>query len=98
MTPPKWDEWPYYPIIDGDGRFTNGREAGCWAAGVINAIPEKCGIVEIPNDYLAGALVAMVENGLNVEAYTHSENRDRRSLRVRSAWVQWLPIPDTAEG
>lgn len=85
---PKPGEWPYFFA---PSWLRNGREAGCWLAGVVSVIPEKCAHVVVADDRVAGAVHAMVEGGLQVRSYSHRDGATSESgettFEVRS--IRW---------
>lgn len=84
---PQMGDWPYWPT---NSNWRNGREAGAYAAGLIAASPEKCGLVEVRKEHSDGAVISMVNAGLTVEAY--SETESMRTFKARVAWLVWLPL------
>lgn len=84
---PKYGEWPYW--VEGSPRWRNGREAGAHASGLVAASPEKCGHVEVPNDFADGAALSMISAGMSVEGYSSGETT--QTFCVRCAWLVWEP-------
>lgn len=87
--PTRHDAWPFYRIREGEWR--NGREAGAWLAGVVVAIPEKCARVELDDKLADGAALAMLNGGLRVESFAHSDTTS--VFAVCSAFAVWGAEP-----
>lgn len=78
-------EWPFFRA---PAWLRNGREAGAWAVGCIDCIPEKCAHVQVPTDYVAGATHALIEGSMMVRS--HSFGDATTTLEVRCAWQEFV--------
>lgn len=75
--------WPYYSLSADDERWRNGREAGAWIAGVVQASTEKCAQVALPENWSDGAVCAMVRHGCIVQSYSRNDDEKTRMYLVR---------------
>lgn len=89
--PESLDAWPHYYLGANAHQWKNGRESGAWISGIVNGIPEKCAKVEIEAEWLAGAIVAMLEGGLCVGPYAGSDKTI--TVEVWVAYLPWGPEP-----
>lgn len=87
--PASWEAWPIYKIGEAEGRWRGGREAGAWIAGLVSSIPEKCARITVEKDWIAGAIMAMIEGGLAVSPY--ATNDTAGTYEVWSAVLTWGP-------
>lgn len=83
--PASYGDWPHYYLGDQAHQWRNGREGGAWLAGIVNGIPEKCARVEIANEWIAGAVLAMLEGGLAIGPYAKNEGAETFEV-----WVNFL--------
>lgn len=93
---PEWHEWPatssdwpFYLLGEEAHQWRNGREGGAWLAGIVNGVPEKCAKVEVEDEWLAGAVLAMLEGGLCIGPY--SRNEKKTTFEVWVAHLAWGP-------
>lgn len=70
---PVHDAWPMYYLGENAHHWRNGREGGAWLAGIVSGIPEKCAKVEIETEWIAGAVLAMIEGGLCIGPYARGD-------------------------
>lgn len=87
--PETWDSWPVYFLGEAAHHWRNGREAGAWLSGIVNGIPEKCARVEVEEAWIAGAVLAMIEGGLNIGPY--STGQGSSTFAVHVAFLSWGP-------
>lgn len=86
---PKTGEWPLYSLGERSHHWRNGREAGAWISGIVCGIQEKCALVEIEKDWIAGAILAMLEGGLCIGPY--SSGSESATYEVWVAHLPWGP-------